>query len=76
MTRFQQVMAENGILREASGHSSREGVHIVDTLSDEGTFMEDILIHVGNRPRVGIDSDVAGKKPDKPGSSSVRQANA
>jgi hypothetical protein len=61
MTRFQQIVAENGVLRETSGHGALEGVHIVNALCRYTSLPENILIHVGHFPRVGIDARVAGK---------------
>jgi hypothetical protein len=76
MARFQQIVAEDGVLREAPVHGPLEGIHIVDAFADERAFLENILIHVGHFPRVGIDARVAGKQPDEPGSPGARQAHA
>ena len=69
-------MAEHGILREASLHGALESIHIVNSFSDKRTFLENILVHVGNGPRVRIDARIAGENPDKPGSPGARQTHA
>ncbi len=76
MTRFQQVMTQDLVLREASVHGSLEGIHLVNPFSNERAFLENILIHVGNRPRVRINARVAREQPDEPGSSGARQTHA
>ena len=76
VARFQQIVAENGVLRKASGHGSLEGVHIVNSFADERAFLEKILIHVGHLPRVRIDAGLAGEKPGEPGSPGAGQTDA
>ena len=75
MTRFQQIVAENCIFRKATLHGTLEGIHVVDSFSDEGAFLENILVHVGDLPGVWINASVAGEKPDEPGSSGARQTD-
>ena len=54
MARFQQVVAEDGVLREAAGDGSLEGVHIVNPFADKRAFPEHILIDVRHFARVRI----------------------
>ena len=76
MTCFQQIVAEHGVLGEASLHGPLERIHVVDSFSDERAFPKDILIHVGHFPRVGIDARITGEKSHEPGTSGARQAHA
>ena len=59
VTALDQVMAEDGVVREARGHRALEGIHLVDALADERSLAEYILVHVGNRARVGVDAGIA-----------------
>ena len=61
MAGFDQIMAEDGVLREAAGHGSLKRIHIINPFSDKRAFLEKILINVRNRARVRINPDVAGK---------------
>ena len=76
MARFQQVMAENGVLREASIHRLAEGVHIVNSFPDKRAFQEYILIHVGHLPRVWINARITRKKPHEPRSPGAGQTHS
>ena len=73
VTRFQQIMTQHSVLREASGQGPLEGVDIVDSFADKRTFAKKILIHIGHRPRVRIDPRVAREKPDEPRAGGARQ---
>ena len=60
---FHQIVAEHAVLRETAGHGLLECIDVVDSFPNKGAFAEQILVHIGNRARVGIDPDVAGKDP-------------
>jgi hypothetical protein len=53
---FQQVVAENQMLREAPVDGLAKGVHIVDPLADERAFAEHILVDIRHFARVGVDA--------------------
>ena len=53
---FQQVMAENPVFRKALTQRALEGVDIVNTLADEGTFGEQVLVHIRDRTGIGVDA--------------------
>ena len=62
VTALDQVMAEDGVVREARGHRALEGIHLVDALADERSLAEYILVYVGNRARVGVDAGIAAEQ--------------
>ena len=52
-------MAQDAVFRQAIGQRPLEGVDVVDALADEGALAEQILIHVGDGARVGVDAGFA-----------------
>src|SRR5205085_9644020 len=62
VTRFQQVVTQHSVFRETTGQGPLEGIYVVNSFADKRAFAENILIHVGHRPRIRIDSRVARKK--------------
>ena len=56
-----QVMAEQGIARKASVQNAEHGLDFVDALARECTFAIQILIDIGNRAGVGIETCLASK---------------
>ena len=56
---LEKIVAEDQVLREAPADGLREGVHVVDALADERALAEEILVDVGDLPRVGIDARFA-----------------
>ena len=62
VTRFQQVVTQHSVLREAPGQGPLEGIYVVNSFADKRAFAENILIYVGHRPGIGIDSRVAREK--------------
>ena len=58
---FEQVVAEQRVLRHASRQRRHERVDVVDALADVAALVEEILIHVRHRGRVRIDADVPGE---------------
>ena len=55
---FQQVVAEDEILRKASVDGLAKRVHVVDALADERAFPENILVDIRDLARVGVDARV------------------
>ena len=53
---LEQIMTEKGRVRGAAGEGSLERIDVVDAFSRIGSFPEKILIDVGDRGGVGIDS--------------------
>ena len=39
-----------------------EGIHVVDALADERALAEQVLIHVGDGARVGVDAGLAAEQ--------------
>jgi hypothetical protein len=60
---FQQVVAEDAILREAIAECLLEGIELIDPFADEGPFSEQVLIHVRHGACVWIDTGFAGVEP-------------
>jgi hypothetical protein len=60
---FNQVMAQQPLLRKPPGQHSTEGSHIVDAFAMVGTFTGEILIDIGNGLGIGVNSDRVGKEP-------------
>jgi len=55
---LEQVVAGQRVLRHATFQTPEEGVDIVDPLADVDPGSEQILIHIGHRPTVDVDSGV------------------
>ena len=53
---FEEIVTEERILRHAAGERGLERVDVVDALSRVRSFVKEILVHVGDRRRVGIDA--------------------
>ena len=58
---FQQIVAENRVFRNLAFERGLEDVDVVDSLAAIGAFLEQVLIDVGNRERIGIEPVGAGK---------------
>ncbi len=58
---FEEVVAEQRVLRHAAGERRLEGVDVVDALAGVGALAEQILVDVGDRRRVGIDAARRGE---------------
>ena len=63
---FQQVVAEDAVLGEAPVERLLEGIDFVDALADERTFLEPVLVDVGDRVRIRVDTGVAPVQPRIP----------
>ena len=53
---FEQVMAEDRVVRKASAQRTFERFDVVHALADERSFAEQVLVHVRCGARVGIDA--------------------
>ena len=53
---LEQIVTENDALGEAAVEGGFEGVHIVNSLAAVRTFAEEILIDVGDREGIGVQS--------------------
>ena len=58
---LQQIVAENGALRDLSGESTLKDIDFVNSLAGIGALVEQILINIRNRERVGIEAVGAGE---------------
>ncbi|MNK91975.1 hypothetical protein D3C87_1120930 [compost metagenome] len=52
-------MAQDPVVRKAVLQCRFEGVHVVDTLADEGPLLEDVLVNVRDCVGIGIDARIA-----------------
>ena len=57
---LEQIVAEHAVLGQPPGGGLAEHIHVVDALAHERALVEDVLVEVGDRPRVGIDAGLAG----------------
>ncbi len=58
---FEQVVAEERVLRHAPGERGLERVDVVDALADVAALVKHVLVEIGHGRRVGIDADVPGE---------------
>ena len=58
ITPFQQIVAENPVLGKAFIQCLLECIHLIDTLADERTFAEHVLVDVGDDAGIGVDAGV------------------
>ena len=56
-------MAEHGVFRHAPRQRRLERVNVIDALSGERAFAEQVLIDIRTRRRIGLDPTGAGKHP-------------
>ncbi len=56
---LQQIVAEYAVFRKAASQRLLERRDVVNTLADEGAFLERVLIHIGHRPRIRVDAWLA-----------------
>ena len=76
ITPFDQVVAENLVIRQATFQGAGERVHVVDALADEGTLLEQVLVNVRYRASVGIDAGITAKQPGVDRARGAGQADA
>ena len=72
---FQQVVAENRVLREVSAPMI-ERIDIVNSLADKRTFSKQVLIHVRDNPRIRINTRIAAEQSHEPRSIRTRETDA
>jgi hypothetical protein len=58
---LEQVVAQERIFRDAILEGALECLHVVNALPDVAAFTEQILIHIGNRCGVRVESHVPRK---------------
>ena len=58
---FEEIVAEQRVLGDASVERALEGVDVVDALAGIGAFAEQVLVDVGDGRRIGIDAAGAGE---------------
>ncbi len=63
MAALQQVMAEDEVLGKARADRPLEGIDIVDALADIGALVEQVLIEIGDGPRVRVDARFPAEQP-------------
>ncbi len=56
-------MTENSIVGESRTEHFVEYIDIIDAFADKGPLAEQILINIGNRSRIGVDSPLIGVHP-------------
>jgi hypothetical protein len=56
-------MAQNSIIGKTTANRLFEGIDVVNSLSHERAFVEQVLINVGDDTCVGIDAGLAAEKP-------------
>ncbi len=73
---FDQIVAEQRVLRESPVRRFLERVDIVDPLPGEAALSVQILVHIGHRGRVRIDTRVAGVDRREEGLVRARERNS
>ena len=58
---FEEIVAEQGVLRHAPGERRLEGIDVVDALAGVGALAEQVLVDVGDRRRIGVDAAGTGE---------------
>src|SRR5262245_44293986 len=76
MTSLNQVMAQESRIWESLRQNPMESFQVIDGLSVKDTFIEEILIDIGNRLRVEVGSLGICKERRKIGGSGSRQRRA
>ena len=73
---FEQVVAEDLVLRQPIVECALKRIDVVDALSDERALLEHVLIDVGDRTRVWIDAGLAAKPASEPRARDARHTDA
>ncbi len=55
MAPFQEIVAEDPVLGQPTVEGLLERIDVVDPLADEGAFVENVLVHIGDGARVRVD---------------------
>ena len=61
-TAFEQVVTENRVVGNPAFERFLEDIDVVDSLAAIGSLLEQVLIHVGNRERIGIKAARLGEQ--------------
>ncbi|MNT11948.1 hypothetical protein D3C72_1468550 [compost metagenome] len=69
-------MAEDAVVGQATLERLFEGVDRIDALADEGTVVEQVLVHIGNGAGIGVDTGIAAKQAGVGRACRARQADA
>jgi hypothetical protein len=56
VTPFQKIVAEDPVFGKAPFEGPFECIHIIDALADERAFTEQVLVNIGDGPRIRIDA--------------------
>ena len=64
------------IFGELASDGALESIDVVNSFADEGAFLEDILVDVGDGAGVGIDAGLAGEKLGEARSTGAGHADA
>ena len=67
MLALNQIVAEDGVFGKALADGGIESVHIVDALTSEAGRAVQIVIHIGDRSRIGIEARLATEYSGDPG---------
>ena len=67
MDAFEQIVADDRVLRHAAVDRAHEAIDLVDPFADVDPGTEEILIELRGRMRVDVEPDVACKDPREPG---------
>ena len=60
MQALEEVVGQEGVLRDPAFEGGHEGIHVVEALAREGPLPEQVLVGVRDRGGVGIDARVPG----------------
>ena len=72
---FHKVVAEDPVLRKAPTQRPLERINVIDPLTDEGTFVKEILVNVGNGACVRVDAWLTPEQVCVPRPVRARQAH-
>nr|GFC86757.1 hypothetical protein [Tanacetum cinerariifolium] len=59
---FDQIVAEDLVVRQATFQRAGKSIHLVDALADERALLEQVLIDVRDRSGIGIDTGIAAEQ--------------
>ncbi len=63
MQPFEEIVRQQRVLGHPSFERGPERVDVVETLAGEDAFLEEVLVHVRDGGRVGVDAGVPGVEP-------------
>ncbi len=61
MSAFKQVVAEQGVFRDAPGQAGLEGGDFINALAHVNSFAEQVLVDVRYRQGIGVQAGIAGE---------------